>query len=1727
MIEIPEKIASIDQSNLDAWQMVRSNPAQTQAIAQANLELSRNIDYAKGIAWSTANLSAAYTWLSEYELALKLNHEAIDLLHQSEEFHHEVQMLYNLSIIYYFLGDFEKQIQHCKESLDLAQEIGDKSGEANALNGIGTALYSNGKNEEAIEILKKGLDLAIEIDDKATLSKILDGLGQAHIHLNELEKALEYKYQCLEIVNKTGVRQVQSFAHNGIGEIYRGLNNFPKALEHFLESRKIRKEMGFRAGEAGTTVDIATTYKMAGDNLSAVQFYKEALAIAENIGSSDLISKSHKGLSELYEDMGNLTLFVKHFKAYHEAELKHSSEKENKKLKAFELKGRLDQIQKEKEELQQKNELLERHFNDVKTLSSIGLEISSTLDIESIFSILYERIQLLTEAEGIFIGICNYEEQKLEVKLAINKGVRDSYFEYSLNDDKLPVFAINNDQEIHINNYEEEIENYIKGGEQVVREAPGSVVIIPLRVKDTIIGALLTESSAVEAFTDHHVNILRSLASSLSIALDNAWLYEVMEEKVDSRTRELAQTYESTHLLNKIGQELISTLNFEAIFGKLYESVNELMDASILGVRLVDEEKGLINYAYEFENKKRIEGISVSINDKNSLTAWTVRNKEAIITNNITADFHKYVDSVVTFGDDAPMSNIFYPLIKGDKVLGVLTIQSLPENAYQEKEINIVKTLSNYIVIAISNATIYEEMEAKVDARTAEIKQSYENTKLLSDLGKDIGSELSSKDIINKVYKGVNDLMDASVFGIGVFQKESNSLLFSGAIEKGEMLKDFTQKLDEEKMSSICFKSGVEIVINDWKTEYVNHVKDDYVPDQGDSPDSMIYMPLISKDQVIGVLTIQSFNKNSYSDYHVNILKSLSVYIAGALENASLYQEMEERVVERTDELKRSYETAEMLSNIGQELISTLNFEDVFKRLYENVNKLMDATIFGVRLYDPEKQEVQYLYEYENGKRHAEIIVPMDQVNNYSVWSVMHNKEIFINDNELEYKRYVEEIVVVDGDFPYSLIFYPLRKGDEVKGVISVQSFERNAYEERDLNIVKTLAHYTVIALDNARNYEIMEAAVAERTAEVVKQKEEIEKTFEDTKLLSKIGRDITSQLTVERIIETVYAEINKLMDAEGFGIGIFDTSEETISFPGYIESGERLTGGTYQLDEVNRPAVRCYANNEEIIINDFEKEYSSFTDQYVKPKMGRSVTSFIYLPLKTKDKTIGVITVQSFNKNAYSEYHVNIMRTIAIYSAIALDNASLYEHMEDMVKERTLEVVRQKEEIEKTYQDTKLLSQISKDISQSLAIDTIISRLYDSVNAIMKATSFGIGILDEEKNALFIPGFIENNQKLENFYLSLDNERLATICFTQEREIFINDYFTEYKNYISELKTPVSGKDSASIIYLPLYLKGKVFGLLTVQSYEPNEYTEYHLNILRNLANSIASAIENARLYENMEEKVRERTAELLEQKEIIEEKNKHITDSIRYAKRIQDATLPDIEMVSQYLDDSFVLFKPKDIVSGDFYWIEKVGSKILFAVVDCTGHGVPGAFLSLIGHNSLNQIVNELKIHQPSEILDELNIMITRALNSNFSQSTEKIKDGMDMAICSLDIESNELCFAGAYNPLYLIRNNMMQEIKGDKIAIGSGTTDQKYVNHVIHLEKGDCVYLFSDGYADQFGGPKGKKFKYSKFKELLVQIHQKEMDEQHRMLDKMIDAWQGDLEQIDDICVIGARV
>ncbi|MCT4580187.1 MAG: SpoIIE family protein phosphatase [Flavobacteriales bacterium] len=253
-----------------------------------------------------------------------------------------------------------------------------------------------------------------------------------------------------------------------------------------------------------------------------------------------------------------------------------------------------------------------------------------------------------------------------------------------------------------------------------------------------------------------------------------------------------------------------------------------------------------------------------------------------------------------------------------------------------------------------------------------------------------------------------------------------------------------------------------------------------------------------------------------------------------------------------------------------------------------------------------------------------------------------------------------------------------------------------------------------------------------------------------------------------------------------------------------------------------------------------------------------------------------------------------------------------------------------------------------------------------------------------------------------------------------------------------------------------------------------------------------------------------------------IIEDAHKEITDSINYSKRIQNAILPSQKKRISLLPNSFILYKPKDIVAGDFYWVEEKGNQTYFAVGDCTGHGVPGAMMSVICTNALNRALNEYNTLSPDKVLNKTRSLVIESLETNLNN----VKDGMDIALCS--IEGQTLNYAGANIKLYIIRNNEILEFKPDKQPIGQYIkAATPFNNHLITLEKEDCIYLVTDGYVDQFGGEKLKKFKTPQLKKTLLEACKLPINQQKDFLNQTFENWKGGLEQIDDVCIMGVRI
>lgn len=1554
--------------------------------------------------------------------------------------------------------------------------------------------------DKAFPFAEQALKLARKISDKRGQAAALENIALFYRINNNLEKAIEYNVEALMIRNNIGTQPEIVNTLIATAELYKLQLNYDKAMAHYLNALKIAedfvsdntspgKDRAVKLQQARLLYLIGRIYQEQGNYKQAQSYFSKALPIYTETNDKKGIADVSLSLAiVLYDSSNNDNTQTFVFKGTHKEAMEYAL----KAKKIFEKLNDANGI------VRADNHLAyisagQADFGLGVQYALEGLKVAQQAGNKEMEASINGTIGDIYYAQGNYKSALEYIDKCYEGAKAINNNhfIRDIYLSYAsiyakLNDYKkayqyrilyngLKDSLINAQSNKQIAEINAKYDSEKKNKELIKKDAELAQQQAQTRQQHTQRNALIV--------------------SFILVIIIAFFIYRGYRNNKKANTSiikqrdELEKSYKSISILSEIEQEIASSHTIERIIEKVYENVNKLMDADVFCIGFHNEKNNSIDFPGFIEKGKKYNS-SYRLTDDIRLPVLCFKENREIFINDLEKEYKLYVPSVHDIPDplagEHPESLIFLPLIYKERTIGVINVESFSKNAYNKFHLDILKNLAVYVAIALENAQLYKNLEEKIQERTAEVikqkeevEKSYENTKLLSNLGREITALLNVDEIIQRVYENVNRLMDASAFGIGIYRPEKKGLEFT-FIEKGVKLANNIAYLDDETRPAIwCFKKQQEIIINDFKNEYTRYLPAGAAPQplQGDYTESVLYMPLSISDKHIGAITVQSFKKNAYSQYQVDILRNLAVYVVSALENASLYESMEEQVKHRTEqvtkqkeELEISYSNIHVLSEIGQQITSTFDFEGIFHKLHESISRLMDAESFGVRIYHPETETVEVKYEFDKGIRIKPFSFSMENENNFSVWCIKNKKEIFINDSAGEHKNYVKNLVVIRGDMTHSIMFCPMILKEEVIGVITVQSYQKNKYTPHHLDILRSLANYAAIALENAQLYEKLEDKVKERTAEVVMQKEEVEKSYENTKLLSDIGREITSVLTVEEIIQKAYENVNRLMDASAFGIGIFNENKNRIEFSGFIEKGERLPFYFVSIAEETRPAIWCFREQRELIINDFQKEFNQyFPDQKIPaPKEGEQPDSIIYLPLSMPNKRVGVITVQSFKKKAYSAYQLNILRNLALYVVNGLENARLYENMEDEVKARTLEIEKQKNELAR-------------------------------LSLVASETDNGVLIFNDKGEIEWVNDGFTRLQGYTLDELKAKNNTIEKISNNPEVAALVEESIKNKKSSVYQsLNKTKAGKE--------LWVQSSLTPIMN----EKGKITNWVV---------IDVDITNLKKAEDS-----------------IRQQNEKITDSINYAQKIQETLLPPLEEIKKLLPESFILYRPKDIVSGDFYWIYKYQHSVFIAVADCTGHGVPGAFMSLMGNNLLNDIVKVKGKHVPSEILDELNIQILTTLNQN--SKTTSVKYGMDISLLCIeelrgsgDSASNgyKLQYAGAHSPLILFRNNECIQIKGDRRSIGSymKEEDTGFTNHALSLLKGDMIYMFSDGYADQIGGPENKKMFAQPFRDLLQSVSQLLVNKQKDKLENNLITWQGIQNQTDDILVLGIQV
>ena len=650
---------------------------------------------------------------------------------------------------------------------------------------------------------------------------------------------------------------------------------------------------------------------------------------------------------------------------------------------------------------------------------------------------------------------------------------------------------------------------------------------------------------------------------------------------------------------------------------------------------------------------------------------------------------------------------------------------------------------------------------------------------------------------------------------------------------------------------------------------------------------------------------------------------------------------------------------------------------------------------------------------------------------------------------------------------PYSIAFYILIIGIFIYLGIKLN---RRRYERENKQLSLMIAERTQELIDN--------------NTQLQNQKETLDRALKDLSMLSTAGQQIIRSLDMREICNACYSELKKFVDFDNVGIGTYSALNNSLDFSTFVYQGGKMPFARYNLDLVNNLNVWCYHHRKAVVIDDYKNQVYD----YIDPKLYKIETSMfgsaVFIPLFDNVNVIGVLNIQNNKNYYYTKYHLSIIHNIATYLEIAIVNFKFFSQLKKhkrIVQERS-----------------NLLEDTIMKLRKAKSEEARVNKELEKLSIVVRNTDNAISIFDADGNLEWINrGF----SKLYGFEFE--------------------EYVVNGKKYNQALKNPESIKFFDDVYS---HLQGTTFSL-------PYTHKDGHLLWIQTTLTPIINndgKISQVVAVDTDISALKEAENEIRNQRNEIIVKNKNLTESIEYAKTIQTALMPSLNEVKQFFPETFILNMPKDIVSGDFFWVyEKFGRKY-FALCDCAGHGVPGAFVSMMGKMLLDEILHTAKIEDtPSKILRQLN----DKLNTSVSSLSDKVGgiDGMDVVFCIINSRNTLLTYAGAYRPLYIVRNGDFIKILPDRMSLGNITdSDVAFTDHEVPVVNGDMLYMTSDGYTDQFGHETGKKFGRKNFTNMLIRASEMQVDDQCKYIENEHRQWRGpDIEQVDDILLVGIRV
>ena len=1042
---------------------------------------------------------------------------------------------------------------------------------------------------------------------------------------------------------------------------------------------------------------------------------------------------------------------------------------------------------------------------ELAIINSVQQGLAAKLDMHSMYELVGTKLHEIFGSQVVDIAVLDQGDGLIHFPYGIERGVR-------LKDEPIPLFGFR--KHVFETNAPLLINRDVAGAAaqfgnpSVLQGEPSkSVLYVPLVAGGQVMGAIsLQNVDREDAFTDADVRLLSTLASSLGVALENARLFAETQRllaETNERAAELA-------IINSVQKGLAEKLDMQAMYDLVGDKIQEIFDAQVVDIGLLDPDSGMIRFPYTIERGVRFPDEPAPLRGFAKIVFET---RASLLVNSV-ADWHaeQNLDMPTPIQGEPAQAVLFAPLIVGDQVIGRISLQNLDRiNAFTEADERLLTTIASSLSVALENARLFDETQrllTETNERAAELA-------IINSVQQGLAERLDMQSMYDLVGDKIRDIFDAQVLDIGIYDFEAGVAHYPYTIEKGQRIPDEPSPIGENAKYFIHYGGPLVIDnVEEWSAQ--TGLKFTIV---GEPSKSIVFAPLVSGGKIFGRISLQNLDRYAaFSAADVRLLTTLAASLSVALENARLFDETQ-RLLAETNE--RAAELA-IINSVQQGLAEKLDMQSMYELVGEKINEIFDAQSVDIALYDAQAFTRTYVYSIERGVRLPDISGPMG---GFSQLVFETRQPLLVNDVDAWMAENQSEPYVPQGEPTRSVLFAPLIVRDEVFGRISLQNIDRtNAFSPSDVRLLTTLAGSLSVALENARLF-----------AETQRLLNETNERAAELAIINSIQQGLAEKLDMQSMYDLVGDKIQEIFDAQVVDIGLFDFETGLIRFPYTIERGVRFPDQPIAITQTARELI---AEKRAVVVDDAP----AWQEARGVPAIvqGETPQSMVFAPLMSGDRVFGRISLQNLDrKNAFSEADVRLLTTLASSLSVALENARLV----DETRQRAAELA--------------IVNDVGQAAAAQLDLDALLGLVGDKMAETFRADIVYIALLDRATGVIDFPYYSENGVRQPTDSIQL-GEGLTSVILQERKPLLMNQ-----DSDFETLESKGIGRSARSYLGVPMLLGDEAIGAISVQSStEVGRFGGSDVGLLTTLAANIVSAIRNARLYSESQRRANEMAA-------------------------------------------------------------------------------------------------------------------------------------------------------------------------------------------------------------------------------------------------------------------------